>query len=224
MTTSPDIIYFGGAFDPIHLGHMEAVKIAMAAFPSARVVLVPGFVMPASAEEIKSVATPFADRVAMAVVAFDEWPSVDVSSIEEELEAPNYTYRTLEALTAEHVGSSIAWMIGADQLASFPGWKNPKAILEVASLIVLPRPAMNPTELLGLSRQVASSLGFSSTVDCVHMRLDLDGAGSIYVMEHAPRSVSSTEVRKLAAGGLQKINGLVSPSVIDYIVDIGLYQ
>ena len=224
MNESPAIIYFGGAFDPIHVGHMDAVKIAREAFPAARIILVPGAVLPASSGKVKHVETPFVDRVAMAVVACDEWPNVDVSSIEEDLPSPNYTYLTLEALVNEYPASKIAWMLGADQLAEFSRWKNPRRILELASLVVLPRPALTPEDTLDLCMGVASSLGFSSSLDSEHMRLELDGAGSIYVLDRAPTSISSTEVRRLASQSLLKIDGLVAPSVIDYISDIGLYQ
>jgi nicotinate-nucleotide adenylyltransferase len=224
MSRKPDIIFFGGAFDPIHVGHMDAVKIAQEAFPKAKVVLVPSFVTPVSATEVKPVKTPFVDRVAMAVVAFDEWPRLDVSSIEEDLSVPSYTSVTLAALAEENPGSSLAWMIGADQLATFSRWNQPKAILEVASLVILPRPATNPMDALELSKQVATALGYSTNLDKTQMRLDLDGANSIYVLDQAPTSISSSEIRKWASEDIQKIEGKVAPAVMEYIADIGLYQ
>ena len=224
MSSTLDIIYFGGAFDPIHFGHMDAVKIARQAFPLAKITLLPGFILPKAGGEIKSPVTPFVDRVAMAVVAFDEWPMVDVSSIEEELPTPNYTFATLEALLVDHPSSKLGWMIGADQLATLPEWKNPRRILELASLVVLPRPAMSPGSTLELAKRVVTALGFGVTVDADGLRLDLDGGESVYVMEHAPKSLSSTEVRRLASEGLKKLEGFVAAPVIDYIADLGLYQ
>ncbi len=224
MSQNPDIIFFGGVFDPIHIGHMDAVRIVQDEFPKAKIVLVPSFVPPISSEEIKPVETAFVDRVAMSVVAFDEWPRVNVSSIEEELGVPSYTHVTLAALSEENPGSSLAWMIGADQLANFLRWSQPRKILELASLIVLPRPASSPMDILEISKQVASSLGFSTTLDETEMRIYLDGANSIYVLDKAPTSISSTEIRKLAAEDLQKISGKVPPVIMDYIADIGLYQ
>jgi nicotinic acid mononucleotide adenylyltransferase len=115
-------------------------------------------------------------------------------------------------------------MIGADQLASFPKWKNPKRILELASLIVLPRATVSAGDILELATQVASILGFSTALNGDRRRLDLDGAGSIYVLDRAPMVISSTEVRKLAGENLKKIEGLVTPTVAEYIADLGLYQ
>ncbi len=224
MTTRPDIIYFGGTFDPIHMGHMDAVRIAQQVFPGVRVVIVPALAPPVSATTPKKVTSDFVDRVAMAVIAFDEWPRVEVSSVEEGLPTPNYTYVTLEALKSENPASSLAWMIGADQLQQFLTWKNPRRILEIASLIVLPRPALCQKELMDLAKDLASKLGFSFSFDADAGRLDLDGGGSIYVMQQAPQTESSGEIRELAAKDLKALKGRVVPSVIDYIVDLELYQ
>ncbi len=224
MSSKPDIIFFGGTFDPIHVGHMDAVRISQEAFPDARLVVVPSMAPPALATANKKVMTDFVDRVAMAVIAFDEWPRVEVSSVEEELPAPNYTYATLQALKTEHPGSHLAWMIGADQLEGFHHWKNPRIILELASLIVLPRPSLSRRIVIDSARELASKLGFSSAFDAHAGRLDLDGGGSIYVMEQTPQSESSTEIRALAARDIKKIEGKVARPVIDYIVDLELYQ
>lgn len=221
---SVDFIYFGGTFDPVHDGHVDAVRIVREAFPNAKITIIPGFQTPVSAGAVKAPMAPFVDRVAMAVVAFDEWPMVDVSSMEEELPAPSYTYRTLEALAADLPPSRVAWMMGADQLAQFMEWEKPRRILELASLIVVPRPDVGGAPSLELARNVATALGFSVNVDVKNMRIDLDGGGSIYVMERAPKSISSSEIRRLAAVGLKKIDGLVPASVVEYIADLGLYQ
>ena len=221
---SVDFIYFGGAFDPVHDGHVDAVRIVREAFPNAKITIIPGFQIPISSGAVKSPTAPFVDRVAMAVVAFDEWPMVDVSSMEEELPAPNYTYQTIEALAADLPPSRVAWMIGADQLAKFIEWEKPRRILELASLIIVPRPDVSGAPSLELARNIATALGFSVTVDVKNMRIDLDGGGSIYVMERAPKSISSSDIRKLAAVGLKKIDGLVPASVVEYIADLGLYQ
>jgi len=222
--SSVDFIYFGGAFDPVHAGHVDAVKIVRESFPDAKITIVPGFLVPIAGGGVKAPATPFVDRVAMAVIAFDEWPLVDVSSMEEELPTPNYTFQTIESLAGDLPAARIGWMIGADQLANFTEWKNARRILELASLIVLPRPLFKAGDTLALAQTVATALGFSVTLDSENQRIDLDGGGSIYVMPKAPASVSSSEVRTLAAQSLSKIKNMVPHSVIEYITDLGLYQ
>lgn len=219
-----DLIYFGGAFDPVHNGHLDVVKIVRKAFPTAKITIVPGFVVPKTDGSFKENLTPFVDRVAMAVIAFDEWPLVDVSSMEEELPTPNYTFQTVEAVSRDLPASRIAWIIGADQLATFTKWKNARRILELASLIIVPRPAANVGEIMALAQNVAKSLGFTVALDVKNNCIQLEGGGTMYLMTEVPASVSSSEVRGVAAESLSKLEGLVPPAVVEYIADLGLYQ
>ncbi len=55
-------IYFGGAFDPVHEGHVDAVKIVREFFPQAKITLVPGFMIPVAGGGVKAPSTPFVDR------------------------------------------------------------------------------------------------------------------------------------------------------------------
>jgi nicotinate-nucleotide adenylyltransferase len=221
---SMDCIYFGGAFDPIHLGHVDSVKIAHEAFPDAKIIVVPGLVVPVAGGSVKTPVTSFVDRVAMAVIAFDDATFVDVSSLEEELPTPNYTYQTVEIITRDLPAERVGWMIGADQLLTFTEWKNARRILELVSLVIIPRPSTKIENTLELAQSVATHLGFSVRIDVDHHRIDLDGGGSIHVMTNEPRSISSSEIRRLAADNLKKIEDLVPTAVIEYIADLNLYQ
>jgi nicotinate-nucleotide adenylyltransferase len=223
MTWQPDIIYFGGTFDPVHLGHVEAVTIAHEVFPGSKITLVPSYDPRKNAVEAKAVDTAFIDRVAMCVVAFDEFSYVDVSSIEEDLDAPSYTIQTLKALRSENPELKVAWMIGADQLDNFPRWKSPREILELAALIVLPRKSVPMSDLVSRARDVIREVG------CGEGRVDgnvveFGAGGRVIVLHRAPMDVSSTGVRQIAARDIRQAAALVPASVVDYIVDLELYQ
>lgn len=242
----PEWVFFGGTFDPPHAGHMQAVRFARARFPDAEVVLVPAFAPPVSKDHVKTVHASFPDRVAMCVVAFDEWEHVQVSSLEEDLEAPSYTIKTLRDLRGEYPTARLAWMIGADQLYSFTSWLEPKAILEIASLVVVPRPDRVKTDprpclkssesgreesgllkqvLIEKAVQVATSLGFKASVDREEGVILLDGAGVIYILNDAPANISSTAVREaVATGGVAALNDSVDANIAAYIEDLELYS
>lgn len=224
-TMEPEWVFFGGTFDPPHLGHMEAVRFARSRFENAEIVLIPSFAPPSSKTEIKKVHASFADRVAMCVVAFDEWERVQVSSLEEDLEAPSYTIKTLRDLRSEYPTARIAWMIGADQLTNFPSWLEPKAILETASLVILPRPGQTKEDVVELAAKTASSLGFKTSIDRAEGVVLLDGAHMIFVLTDAPKTVSSTDIReRVAMSGAASLDGLVDANISAYIEDLELYN
>jgi nicotinate-nucleotide adenylyltransferase len=223
MSFSPDVIYFGGTFDPIHLGHVDAVRIVHERFPTSKIVLVPAYCPPKSATESKPVATEFIDRVAMCVVAFDDYPYVDVSSIEEELSAPNYTVSTIKALKAENPDLKVAWLIGGDQLSNFQNWKSPLEILEQAALIVVPRKSESILDLKAAAAGMLGHLGCEVRQDEGNV-LALNQGGPVVILDQVPKDVSSTKVRDTAAKNIKEATDLVPAPVLDYIVDLELYQ
>src|SRR5262245_27034495 len=76
----------------------------------------------------REVVSSAADRLALARAAF---PGEHV-----ELDAHA---RTIDMLRARHLDDPVL-IIGADELAAFPGWKEPESVLELARLAVADRP------------------------------------------------------------------------------------
>jgi len=138
---APAIIIYGGAFDPPHTSHVAALVQALARFPAARGLVLPAPEPAGAGGQHKTPAQPFADRLALTRLAFAALsPRVEVSSFEADLPGPHYTVQTLTALAARHPELKCGLLIGQDQLESFARWREPRRILELASLIVLPRP------------------------------------------------------------------------------------
>lgn len=136
------VAVLGGAFDPPHDGHVALAQGAVAHFGLARllvrVVAAPGH---------RTVSAPADDRLALAELAFAHVRGAEVS-----LDSHARTVDSLEALDlAEPV-----FLIGADELASFPTWKDPDRVLELARLGVAIRPGVAQEGLdeviAGLSR------------------------------------------------------------------------
>jgi nicotinate-nucleotide adenylyltransferase len=220
----PDLIFFGGSFDPPHLGHVEFLKIIQNRFKNSEIVIVPSYAPVASATKEKPASSEFSDRLAMCVIAFDKCERVQVSAIEESLDIPNYTIDTLMELRSEYPLSKLAWAIGADQLNVFADWKEPTKILELASLVVLPRPHQVQKDLLEEALGLASRLGFTASIDAAEGVILLHGAGAVFVLPEAPRTVSSTDAREKIKSDPSAAKELLSPEVLEYVSELNLYQ
>jgi nicotinate-nucleotide adenylyltransferase len=224
MSHKFDKICFGGSFDPIHKGHVDAVSITLRAFADSSVLVVPSYMTPKSSDQLKTISASFQDRVAMAALAFDDFSRVDVSSIEEDLKTPSYTYQTILALKAEHKWNSIAWMIGADQLTEFLNWKNPKVILESCSLIVVPRPDSVASNLFEIATKHMNQLGFDVSNEVASNCLKLSSGTSIFILSEAPKSVSSSHVRQwIKNQNVKELKHNVPIQVVDYLLDGEIY-
>jgi nicotinate-nucleotide adenylyltransferase len=170
----------GGRFDPPHLGHVALAEAAVARFgiDELHVTVV------ADAAHKPSDA-PVEDRLAMAELAF-----VDLDA-RVELEPHRYTVDALEAAGYD----DPIFVLGADELAALPTWKQPERVLQLARLGVATRPGYAPTTT----------------------------SPRIQVFEFEPNPVSSSEIRERVRSG-EPLDGLVTPAVAAYIAERGLYR
>jgi nicotinate-nucleotide adenylyltransferase len=180
----------GGAFDPPHVAHVALARAARREYGFERllalVVADPGH---------KRTVAPAEARLELTQLAFADDSWVDV-----ELDRHARTVDFLEERRPENA----VFLLGADELASFPSWKSPERVLELVSLGVAMRPGVPEDEL----RETRA-------------RLPVPGRISFFAMELVP--VSSTEIRDRVARG-EHIDGLVPPQVAAAIARHGLYE
>ena len=100
-------------------------------------------------------------------------PALIVSRIELDREGPSYTADTLEAMAAAEPGALLWFLLGADQLAGVPSWREPHRILAAARLAVVAREGVDDGELTALAERIAPgrhdivrmpAIGVSSTM------------------------------------------------------------
>ena len=137
----------GGAFDPIHLGHLILASEAKRQLDLHRVLFVPTY---QSAHQDKIIATTFEHRCAMARVAVSGQAHFIVSDIESRVTGKSYTVGTLSLLKDIYRDSSLFFIMGADSLEQFDTWHEPDKVLKLATVVVADRPGHEP-ELRGKS-------------------------------------------------------------------------
>jgi nicotinate-nucleotide adenylyltransferase len=187
----------GGAFDPPHNGHVALARAAVERFGLDRLVVVVTGDPPH-----KEAATGAETRFRLAEAAFAGLPGVELSRYELERAGPSYTVDT--ARWAEGEWGDVVFLVGADEFADFPGWKDPDEILEHVRLGVATRPGY-PRERLD---PVLASLRRPERVEL----FDIPAV-----------DVSSTEIRDRAARG-ESIEALVPPGVARLVVEDGVYD
>ena len=180
----------GGAFDPPHLGHVGLARASVERFGLDRLLVTvverPGH---------RGTEAGPAERLELALLAFADVPGAVVE--------PEPEQYTVDALERRGLDDPI-FLLGADQFASFPTWKRPERVLELARLGVATRP--------GSSRR---------TLDAV--LATLERPERVLVFELEPIDVSATAIRARASLG-EPIDGLVPPAVAAAIERLGLYR
>lgn len=181
----------GGMFDPPHPGHRAIATSFLRSGYIDRLWILPTAHPPHKGPS----ETTFAHRLAMCRFAFDGLFSCDISDLESELPAPNYTIATLLHLKATFPEAEFCLCIGADSLLTFHTWHRWEEILNQAPLLVAAR--------AGYEDRIPETLS-------AHHH-------QIRFVSHDATGDSSTDARKGASDGLH-------PKVRRYIALNGLYQ
>jgi nicotinate-nucleotide adenylyltransferase len=163
------VAFFGGSFDPPHLGHLGVARAAHAALALDTVLFAPVGAQPLKP---RGSAASFQDRLAMTQLAIAAEPAFALSLADapKSSGAPNYTLETLTALRAElPPASTLFCLMGADAFAGFSRWHRAAEIPFLAPLIV----ASRPSESQWLQHSLASALPDGLTIEAMPARDDL---------------------------------------------------
>ena len=201
------IAFFGGSFDPPHLGHLTVARAAGAALGLDTVLFAPVGVQPLKPQ---GSAAGFEDRLAMTRLAIAGEPGFEISLADapNPSGAPNFTVETLERLRASlPPDGALYCLMGADSFVGMKRWHRAAEIPFVAPLIVASRPGLRP-ELLdpGLKAALPSGLkiepahGPGEVVSGIEIRLYfvLNQAGDrapFYLLPGLDVEISASEIR-----------------------------
>ncbi len=135
---------FFGSFNPIHVGHLIIANYMATQTDLKQVWLV---VSPQNPFKTKSSLARDYDRLHLVELAIEDNPALRASDIEFKLPKPSYTIDTLTYLREKYPQHEFALIMGGDNLATLPKWKNYEAILKYYSVYVYQRPQYEPGEL-----------------------------------------------------------------------------
>jgi nicotinate-nucleotide adenylyltransferase len=214
MSGSIRLGLFGGTFDPIHVGHLDAAAAARAALALDEVLFVPSHVPPHRAADPH--ATPF-HRFAMVALATAGETAYRASDIELRRSGASYTYETLAALhAAGWRPAQLFFIIGADAFAEIAQWRQMGRVVEGTNLAVVGRKGTSLQSALDRAPSLRSRL---RPIDTAR---EPSAQTGVYLIEAATRNVSSTTIRTALQAG-RSIADLVPDVVERHIIRHGLY-
>lgn len=151
MKDSQKIGYFGGTFDPPHLGH---VILAREALYQLNLDAVMWLITPDPPHKIDREITPLQHRLEMLELVTDRYEEFSISEIDLQRTPPYYAADTAEIIKTQKPGVDLVYIIGEDSLEDLPGWYQPNRLLNTIDLLaVSPRPGFNP-DLAALEKEL----------------------------------------------------------------------
>lgn len=195
---------FGGSFNPPHASHRRLVEAALAQLPIDRLLVIPTGDHPLKRGDDMA---PAADRLAMCRLAFGDLPGVAIDDRELRRPGRSFTVDTLAELAAEHPGRRLFFLIGSDNLAILPQWREPARICELATLATYPRLG-HPVDAAALA--------------ALPLPPAARAAVAAHVLDLPADAVASSDLRARWRRGERTLPE-VAPAVRDYLAAHGLY-
>lgn len=148
--------YFGGTFDPIHLGHLHLAQAALKEFDFEKLLFVPTGHNPLKPPS--SAGASAEDRYQMVERAIKELAEDRFQCLDWEIKThgPNYTYDTILKLR-ESQESELAIILGSDTFEELPKWQNPKELAALVHFVLVQRKTNEPVHV----ESVLTDIGYS---------------------------------------------------------------
>ena len=190
----------GGTFNPPHVGHLVCAQDALDQLGLDRVVLMPVHTPPHK----EAPSDPGGEvRLHLCALATAGEEGIVSSRLELDRPGPSWTVDTLRALHATCPGDELTFIVGGDQAHGLPTWREPEAVLALATLAV--------AERAGLGR-----------ADVRARLAGLAGAERVTFFDMPRIDVSSSDIRRRVAER-RPIRHLVPEAVATYIGEQHLY-
>lgn len=188
----------GGAFDPVHYGHLTLADDIRRQCDLRGVILVPAASHPFKNGSHAS----FEDRVNMLKLAVGDKQHYYVSDIEKEEALPGHTLGTVRALKKRYPEADLHFIIGEDNLDELHRWYHPDELLKEVPILAGYRPPHVPER---------ESAWPSDRVHLVPTRLV---------------DISATEIRRVIEHDRndKSLRKMVPPEALGYIRKHRLYQ
>ena len=228
------IAFFGGSFDPPHLGHIGVARAAQVALHLDTVLFAPVGVQPL--KPLGSTAS-FEDRVAMTELAIKGLPQFAISFADapDAGGTPNYTFDTLLRLRQQFPSAKLFLLIGADSLVGLRHWYRGGEIPFVAPLIVASRPGERLEDLAVILPDGLTITEDGPGVDDpaeVPLRLftlrNAAGASApFYLLPGLAIEISASDIRSQVSAAADRLcagHELLPDAVCEYIAVHGLYR
>ncbi|MBC7898745.1 MAG: nicotinate (nicotinamide) nucleotide adenylyltransferase [Saprospiraceae bacterium] len=218
------IAFYGGSFDPVHLGHTTIAGKLSELFGLEEFIFIPAFHAPHKPQRKPTSAF---HRHTMLCLATRDEEALKVSSMELDLPAKPYTVETLARLKEEFPEAHIFFVMGADSWQDILTWREWEKVLSMSSHIVVTRPGyeINFFHVTGEIRNRIVDLRSrdpeTAAVDIKSMPFN---ENRIFITDAVEMDISATKIRQAARDNSPGWQKYVPGDVAKYIEKYQIYK
>lgn len=194
--------FFGGTFDPPHIGHLIFAGEALSQFNLNRLLWV---LTPDPPHKQENFITPLEHRLPMLQSMIAHNPRFEISRLEIDRPGPHYTIDTVKLLKQQEPDAEIILLIGGDSLADLPTWRFASDLVTAVSKLGIMR---RPNDFADLSEIESQLPGLTEKIQFIDALV---------------QPVSSRELRRRINSG-EMARYYLAPEVYEYIEKNNLYR
>ncbi len=128
---------FGGSFDPVHTGHLLLAQAAIEELGLTRLFFILAAQSPFKTDNQFA---PAAARMQLLRLALAGKTNCEVDDQEIQRGGVSFTIDTVRDYVRRFPGAQLFYLIGADNVASLPKWREAGELAKLAEFAVIPRP------------------------------------------------------------------------------------
>ena len=189
---------FGGAFNPVHFGHINLAKSVMDQVELDKLLLIPTKISPHKNVDL----LPYYHRESLLNIAFKGFSNVEISDIEQHFDGTSYTINTILELKKLYTECDFYLIMGGDMLLYFRKWYRYSDILSECKIIAAARHEREYQKL----KEFANELGGSR----------------VKVLKISVIDISSTKIREIIENN-GDISQFMPSECADYIKNNNLF-
>lgn len=136
---------YGGSFNPVHYGHVNVARRAIAELGLDRLIVIPASVSP-----FKTDTPTIFNRLEMLDDAFSGMEKTVVDRREIERGGVSYAIDTVREIASENPGAELYFIIGEDSVEGLPRWKDYEVLKRIVSFKAFARTEESSTAIRAL--------------------------------------------------------------------------
>ncbi|MCH8261993.1 MAG: nicotinate-nucleotide adenylyltransferase [Proteobacteria bacterium] len=204
----------GGAFDPVHNGHLHLATTFLEQLKLAEVLFVPLNNPP---HRPAPLASP-EQRLEMLKLAVENHPHLKIDDCELQRGGVSYTIDTLRRIRKITDETPLCLIMGMENFKTLNSWRQWQSLLDYAHIVIANRP-VDGDELKDDEIKIFMDNFITKSVTNLHDQ----AAGHIISLDIPMLDISSTQIRNIFQSG-QETESLLPDKVLDFIHTHHLYK
>ena len=134
---------YGGAFNPIHYGHLRTAEEVFEILSLDKILFITAGKTPFDKPDLEKTA----HRYEMVKKAVKGNHHFEASDIEIKKRGRSYTVETITKLRDKYRESELFFILGIDAFLDLPNWNQPDKLINLANIVIISRPGYRYADL-----------------------------------------------------------------------------